>query len=331
MTTSPLGALDSSAAAATAADRTFAGVGRLDSLRQAAQNQDPKALREVARQFESLFARMLLQSMREASQSFGTELTDGGQQGFYQDMFDSQMSLELTKGRGLGLADVLMRQLANTVPGAKSGATAASDATTAASDATAATSGATTATATPTASLDTWRPATREQFVRDLWPHAEAAGRELGVDPRTLIAHAALETGWGQSIPCGPDGKCSFNLFGVKAGSGWSGAAVGSKTLEFENGVAVSRRERFRAYDSPGESFSDYAALLRDNPRYTAAIGTGSDTRAFATALQKAGYATDPDYARKLTQVAGSLEAVTRGAALKTYAGRPISGSADPV
>jgi flagellar protein FlgJ len=298
---------------------------------------------------------MMLQSMRQASESFGTEFTDGGQQGFYQDMFDSQLSLELTKGRGLGLADVLMRQLAKGVPGAQGAVATGGDATSAVpgSDATAAeaiapantglpvvpanfglaapaATGGSTATP-PTAALDDWRPASREEFIRDLWPHAEAAGRQLGVDPRTLIAHAALETGWGRSIPCGPDGRCSYNLFGVKAGSSWTGSAVGAKTLEFEDGVAVSRRERFRAYGSPGDSFRDYAALLRDNPRYAGALGTGSDTQAFAAALQKAGYATDPDYARKLTMVAGTLDAVTRAAALKTYSGRPISRTGSSV
>ena len=113
--------------------------------------------------------------------------------------------------------------------------------------------------------------------MRAMLPHAEAASRELGVAPQTLIAHAALETGWGRSMPSGADGQPSFNLFGVKAGTGWQGPAVRSSTVEFEAGVAGTRVERFRAYDSPAASFGDYVALLKGASSYAAALGTGND------------------------------------------------------
>ena len=95
----------------------------------------------------------------------------------------------------------------------------------------------------------------KDDFLRTLRPHAERAARELGVDPNALLAQAALETGWGRSMPCNAQGECSFNLFGIKAGSQWSGATVNVPTLEFEEGVAVRKVERFRAYNSPADSF----------------------------------------------------------------------------
>ena len=143
----------------------------------------------------------------------------------------------------------------------------------------------------------------REQFISGLRPHAEAAARELGVDPHNLIAQAALETGWGRSQPGGD----SHNLFGIKAGANWNGASVQANTQEFDAGVAARVDASFRAYGSPRESVEDYVRLIRDNPRYAGAMNTGSDVQAFANALQRGGYATDPDYARKLAAVAAEV------------------------
>ena len=144
--------------------------------------------------------------------------------------------------------------------------------------------------------------------MRQLRPYAEMAGRDLGVDAETLLAHAALETGWGKSIPNSANGECSFNLFGIKAGSRWPGATVGVSTIEFEAGMAARKVERFRSYDSPADCFKDYAALLGNSDRYSDAKGAGNDAAAFGKALHKGGYATDPDYAQKLTAVADSLK-----------------------
>jgi flagellar protein FlgJ len=163
--------------------------------------------------------------------------------------------------------------------------------------------------------------ASKDDFISKLRPHAEAAARELGVDPNALLAQAALETGWGRSVPCNANGECSFNLFGIKAGSQWSGATVNVPTLEFEEGVAVRKVERFRAYDSPADSFRDYAALIRDSSRYANARGAGDNVEAFATALQQGGYATDPHYAQKIAAVASEVRARTD--ALKFAAGGP--------
>ncbi len=145
-------------------------------------------------------------------------------------------------------------------------------------------------------------------FVRALAPHAQAAADKLGVSVRALLAQAALETGWGKHLPSHGDGSSSFNLFGIKAGSSWDGGKVSVPTLEYENGVAVRKRDSFRAYDSPAESFSDYARLISDNPRYARALDQGENIAGFAHALVRGGYATDPAYASKLTAIANSSQ-----------------------
>lgn len=122
-----------------------------------------------------------------------------------------------------------------------------------------------------------------------------------------MLAQAALETGWGKSLPCDTDGTSSFNFFGIKAGSSWQGDSVSTKTLEFEAGTPVPRTAKFRAYDSPADSFRDYVEVLRNNPRYASALNTGSDAKAFASALQRGGYATDPRYAMKIETIAQNL------------------------
>jgi flagellar protein FlgJ len=143
-------------------------------------------------------------------------------------------------------------------------------------------------------------------FVRALAPHAELAAKKLGVSVRALLAQAALETGWGKHLPSHGDGSSSNNLFGIKAGSSWDGDKVSVLTLEYENGVAVRRRDQFRAYDSPSESFADYASLLADSPRYAQALGQGENIAGFARALVNGGYATDPSYVAKITAIANS-------------------------
>jgi flagellar protein FlgJ len=296
--------------------RIYADFAGLESLKRGAGSNDPAALRQVAKQFESLFARMMIKSMRDAS---GTDPIFGSdQQKMYEGMFDDQLSVEMTRGRGLGLADMLVRQLQR-MAGAPAGGT----------DPTGSAAG---APSTPSASAQPAPASSAAQasFVRELWPQAQQAGAQLGVDPRSLIAQAALETSWGTSMPRDASGRSSNNLFGIKAGSAWSGPSVDATTQEYQNGAAVSTAAPFRAYGSSAESFQDYVALLRGSPRYAAALNTGGDAHAFANALQSAGYATDPEYARKVSAIAASLggaagatpsETVT---ALKSGSARPI-------
>jgi flagellar protein FlgJ len=282
----------------------YADPASLGALKREAAAQSPESLREVAKQFESLFTSMMLKSMRDAS--MGNELFGSDQQDFYQDMFDTQLATQLSNGKGLGLADVLVRQL---MQGQGSG-TGTGLADIASMIHERRSSGVT----APEAA--SWTPGNADEFVQAIRPAATAAAHELGVDPDVVIAHAALETGWGRSVPRDANGQPSFNLFGIKAGGSWNGAVHSSRTSEFIDGRMQDVVAGFRAYDSPEQSIRDYVGLLKGSRRYAAAIGTGSDVEAFGRGLVRGGYATDPDYVTKLTAVAGRL---------KLAAGEPIT------
>lgn len=180
------------------------------------------------------------------------------------------------------------------------------------------------------------------QFAQSLWPQAQQAARQLGVSPVSLLAQAALETDWGRSMPRSTDGSTSNNLFGIKAGAGWSGDSVQNDTQEYLGGTATAVKAQFRSYATPGQCFTDYVSLLQSNPRYAAALGTGDDTQAFGAALQRGGYATDPAYAAKLGAVANTLtRALTQArqaaaggsylntASLKSAAALPTTSGSD--
>ncbi|WP_434027925.1 flagellar assembly peptidoglycan hydrolase FlgJ [[Pseudomonas] boreopolis] len=160
-----------------------------------------------------------------------------------------------------------------------------------------------------------------EHFVARIWPHARRAAKELGVDPRALVAQAALETGWGRRGIRDSAGNSANNLFGIKA-TGWQGARVSTSTHEYVNGERRAERADFRAYRSPAESFDDYVRLLKSNPRYQQALNAGDDVRRFASELQRAGYATDPAYARKIYAIANGP---TLDRALSTATGNLVA------
>lgn len=149
-------------------------------------------------------------------------------------------------------------------------------------------------------------PATRQAFLDSIQPWAESTARRLGVAPEVVAAHAALESGWGQHA-LRSAGADSNNLFGLKAGATWQGAVASAVTTEFQHGVALKKTEQFRSYPDTASAFRDYADLLTSNPRYQGALNTGSDARAFAQGLAQGGYATDPAYADKLSQLATQL------------------------
>ena len=278
-----------SAEPAASAD-TYTDFSGLQALKRAAAKNDPTALRKVAQQFESMFTRMMLKSMRDA---VGTDPIFGSdQEKMYQGMYDDQLALQLSKGKGMGLADMLVRQLQ------RLSATSATSASPAAAPA----SGAADKPALPAASS-----ATQQNFIQGLWPQAQQAGQQLGVAPTNLIAQAALETNWGRDLPHDSAGHSTNNLFGVKATGGWDGASVQATTTEVSAAGSSSTVAPFRSYEDATQSFQDYVALLRNNPRYTAALNTGTDARAFATGLQRGGYATDPEYARKVSTIANNI------------------------
>ena len=144
---------------------------------------------------------------------------------------------------------------------------------------------------------------TPQDFINHLYPMAERAGAKLGVEPKTLIAQAALETGWGHYIIRDGEGNNSFNLFNIKSGSSWSGDVVAKKTLEFSKGIPYQEVAPFRAYDGYQQSFDDYVTFLKDSPRYTDALSHAGDSKRYLQELQSAGYATDPDYAKKISLI----------------------------
>jgi len=258
-----------------------------------------------------------MKSMRDATPADGLFNSDATR--FYTSVLDQQMAQQLGSSGQLGFAALIEAQLgrmlgegggvplpaaaavsslqrftgqASLPAGAIQGAArnAGVDAT-AASDA---------ATALPTTAASA-APGARD-FVNRVWPHAVEASRSTGVPAHFLVAHAALESGWGKSEISRGDGSTTHNLFGVKAGRGWRGETVEVATTEYVNGVAQSAREKFRAYASYAEAFRDYAGLLTGNARFAGVVGQ-QDGTAFARSLQQAGYATDPMYADKLSRI----------------------------
>ncbi|MEH6564877.1 MAG: flagellar assembly peptidoglycan hydrolase FlgJ [Halopseudomonas sp.] len=151
------------------------------------------------------------------------------------------------------------------------------------------------------------RFANADEFVETMLPMAEKAAARLGVDPHYLVAQAALETGWGKSIIKGSDGASSYNLFGIKSHGGWQGESASVMTTEFRNGVAGKERAAFRSYDSWEQSFEDYVNFLETNGRYQQALSSTANPDSFFRELQQAGYATDPQYASKVSQIARKL------------------------
>jgi len=278
----------------------------LANLKAEAAKQSPEATREAARQFEALFVQMMLKSMRSASAVLGEERDTT-----YEEMFDQQISVEMTRDRGIGIAEMLVRQLATTAPDndAADEPTFDLDAVrfsgpVVSAPAISASTSPDTIASPPVIELapqrDDWRPANRQEFIRDIWPLAERAAADLDIDPRVLVAQAALETGWGQKLIRDGSGISGNNLFGIKADSRWDGERVTVNTLEYEDGLPMRTRDEFRAYPGLREGFDDYVNFLKGNSRYDSATRGGLTPEEYAGSLQDAGYATDPEYAEKI-------------------------------
>ncbi len=278
----------------------------LAALRSRARRDDPKVLEAAARQFESLFIRMMLKSMREAN--LGDPLMDGEGSAFYRDLFDQQLALDMARQGGLGLADALVRQLGRH----RSSSTPRPDGQPLPPRRTEAAAG------TPPVDEAAVHRGDPQAFVAQLMPLARRAAERLGVAPEVLVAQAALETGWGRHVIRDAQGRSSHNLFNIKAGSGWDGPTVSKRTLEYVDGVARMERAAFRAYPDFAASFQDYAEFIAGRPRYRAALERAGDAAGYMRALAQAGYATDPRYADKV------LAILEREPALKIRGERPI-------
>jgi flagellar protein FlgJ len=308
-------------AISTQSASVYTDLNGLDQLKYQLKGDSVDDLRVVARQFEAIFIQQMLKTMRDASLSDG--LFDSNNSDFYVDMLDKQMSLNLSDGKGIGLADIIVQQLSSQLgikPEDNRQATQAPSGTQAAlaqpllggKDDNAQSFPDKVVNAEPISlqpdgflsNAATKNITDPETFIKSLWPLAVNAAREIGVKPQVLIAQAALETGWGQHIARDEHGNSSHNVFNIKAGSGWQGKTLTRATTEFKNGAAVKEYAAFRAYDSFNGAFEDYVSLIKHNPRYQNALANTADAKDYATALHSAGYATDPDYSAKILRIA---------------------------
>lgn len=283
----------------------------LETLKQSAKQNSPEALKAAAQQFEALFVNMMLKSMRDATPQDG--LFDSQQTKMYTSMLDQQLSQGMAS-KGIGLADVLIRQLStnqttddgtNGSGGVQTGLTETlkTDLLQSMSSRTVKASPRTVQEAGDAITSNSNKPAHVQAFQDKLESHAQEAERTTGIPAKFMLGQAALESGWGKRMIRTTDGSNSYNLFGIKATGNWKGKTVEAVTTEYVDGVAQKRIEKFRAYDSYADSFRDYANLLRNNPRYEKVIANATDVEGFAKGLQRAGYATDPNYASKLTNI----------------------------
>ncbi|MBY0237996.1 MAG: flagellar assembly peptidoglycan hydrolase FlgJ [Burkholderiaceae bacterium] len=287
----------------------------MGGLRQQAREGSPEALKGAAKQFESMFLNMVMKSMRDATPQDG--MMDNQQTKTFTAMLDQQTSQNLAN-KGMGLADVLVRQLSQTqnMQALKLGDDT-SQSTLTGLDGTSALAaqrlqkaleavggGAAKTALTPEQETARANQSPHVRAFQDkLGSHADEASKSTGIPAKFMLGQAALESGWGRREIKGRDGTNSHNLFGIKAGPEWKGKSVQAVTTEYVNGVAQRRVEKFRAYDSYADSFKDYARLLSNNPRYEKVMASAGDATKFAQGLQRAGYATDPNYAAKLTSI----------------------------
>ena len=273
----------------------------LNGLKRDAASDPQGNLKQVAQQVEGMFVQMMLKSMRAALPKDGVLSSD--QSRLYTSMYDQQIAQQMSQ-KGLGMADMMVRQMsnANAVPSETAGMSPM---------------------ALDNEVLQTLPNQALEQMIRRAVPKAPAASplslnngnfiarlsvparvasQQSGIPHQLIVAQAALESGWGQREIPTANGTPSYNLFGIKAGSSWRGPVTEVTTTEFEQGAAKKIKAQFRVYGSYVEAIADYVKLLTNNPRYAEVANARSPEQA-AHALQKAGYATDPQYANKLVSV----------------------------
>jgi flagellar protein FlgJ len=300
-------------------ERLAIDIADAQALKGRAASGDPEALRSAARQFESMLVAQMFKTMRETR--FNEEddpMTGGEGVKLYREMLDQQWASRLSAGKGLGFAEMMVKAMESrgmagvpdAVPPAVLNPVQGSVASQLASPAPgSAPSPAVTASAASSASIPvTANPGSvsrKQAFLETMKPHAEAAAAATGVPARFILAHAALESGWGQREIRGADGEASHNLFGIKAGASWDGASVQTLTTEYRQGLPMKLQQNFRAYDDYSAGFTDYANLLKS--RYGAALGGDLTGDVFAQGLAAGGYATDPAYAGKLKSVIASV------------------------
>lgn len=279
------------------------------------EDNEEGALKKVAQQFESLFIHELLKNMRKANQVFeeGSLFNDSSSNTF-REMYDQQLSVHLSSGRGLGLADAIFKQLnrqylqpesVDVKPNVQVQSYQEKPID---------------AAVTMGSAVDIPKPSDAgevlpvnpifdapEEFVETILPYAEKIAEKLSLNPLLFVAQAALETGWGKFISRDDAGGSSHNLFNIKAYGNWSGDSVQIETTEYKDGLIQKERANFRKYDDFEQSFSDYYQFLTQNPRYQNALGLQQNERQFIEGIHQAGYATDPNYTDKVMKIYRNL------------------------
>jgi len=287
----------------------------LNDLKVSAKENTPEAIKGVAKQFEAVFLNMVLKSMRDATPHDSP--FDSEQSRTFTSMLDQQLSNNLSS-KGIGLAEILTRQLTKVAnPVINTLEQAVSDDTAPKSDDTSLNSfipSLLKSTSNRSVSNEIEPVAIKPnkvnklrgssaEFQQRMSHHAEEASRTSGVPAHLMLGQAALESGWGKREIKAKDGSPSHNLFGIKATDDWKGKVVETTTTEYIRGVKQKRIEKFRAYDSYADSFKDFANLIQNSPRYQKVMANLENVSSYAKAMQKSGYATDPNYATKLASV----------------------------
>ena len=289
----------------------------LGNLKMEAGKNTPAAIRETAKQFESLFMRELMKSMREATMKSGLLDSAGGDLG--TDLLDQQFAVQMS-GQPGGLSDMialqLTRQMAGAPKDAAAGGTSPSTVSVGAKSAKTAAQAASASTVSKAARAPTENQA---NFVQQHAGVANEVEKATGIPANFMLGQAGHETGWGKFEIKHKGGASSHNLFGIKAGAGWTGKVAEITTTEFVDGVATKKLAKFRAYDSYADAFKDYARMITESPRYAKvkemAGSAQASAQSFASGLQKAGYATDPDYAAKLSRAINTTLQIRRAQA----------------
>lgn len=290
--------------------RSVHDLGSLDTLRSAAKSGDKGALEEAAKQFEAIFVQMLLKSMRKAQEAIADKDSpfNSEQVKFYRDMHDQQLATDLSTNGSIGLADIIVQQM-----GIHDHVTPASAVRSNGDLSTLNRNQVLMRQRAEDAGLGAFSPDTSnnkraafdspKDFVEGLYPQAIAAAEKLNIDPKALLAQAAVETGWGKYVIHQGNGNSSHNLFGIKADKRWDGEKAVVDTLEYVNHVPEKQQAAFRSYQDFGSSLNDYAEFIQGNPRYRQATEQSHSPDKYFNALQEAGYATDPVYAEKVMSV----------------------------
>lgn len=309
---------------------SYTNLNGLQAIKKTGKDSTPEALRQVAEQFESMFINMMMKGMRDANKVFSKDnYFSSFETEFHQEMLDNQVSVDMSKGKGIGLADVMLRQM-NRQYGVASEDEAKPilpfselmqdrQVTMAKNPAIGKFIPELQVTASKNSEpLQKSEFSTPDEFVASMLPAVEKGAAQIGLEPKALLAQAVLESGWGKHMMRDTDGRPSYNVFGIKADKSWQGPSVSVHTLEYRDGIAKKEVAQFRAYDSLEESVQDYVEFIGGNERYQGALKSTDQAPKYWQKLQDAGYATDPKYAQKIQAVydGNALQVAMKRAAL---------------